>query len=162
MIQNKMNNKPLVAAGTLLGIGLGGLFDGILFHQIMQIHSMLSAKLLQDELVNVKVSMFWDGIFSALTWVATILGVALLWRAGKRKDGSWSGQILWGAAFLGWGIFNTVEGIIDHFIFGIHHVVERLGTSMYDYLFLMSGIVFMIVSFLLISSAKEEQSKNKS
>ena len=36
-----MNSKPLIAASTLLGIGMGGFVDGILFHQIFQIHSML-------------------------------------------------------------------------------------------------------------------------
>lgn len=40
-----MNNKPLIASGTLMGIGMGGFVDGILFHQIFQIHNMLSAKL---------------------------------------------------------------------------------------------------------------------
>ena len=45
------NTKPLTAAGTLLGIGLGGFVDGILFHQILQLHSMLSARLPQDVLI---------------------------------------------------------------------------------------------------------------
>ncbi len=43
-----MNRKPLIAAGTLMGIGMGGFVDGILFHQIFQIHNMLSAKLPPD------------------------------------------------------------------------------------------------------------------
>src|SRR4051812_34058670 len=92
-----MNRLPLIAAGTLLGIGLGGFFDGILFHQILQLHSMLSAKLPQDTLVNVKLSMVWDGLFHALTWLATVIGVAMLWHAGKARNGNWNGQILFGA-----------------------------------------------------------------
>jgi uncharacterized membrane protein len=28
---------------------------------------------------------------------------------------------------LGFGIFNTVEGIIDHHLIGIHHVNETVG-----------------------------------
>jgi uncharacterized membrane protein len=154
--RNKMNRKPLIAAGTLLGIGLGGFLDGILFHQIMQLHSMLSAKLPQDELLNVKISMVWDGLFSAFTWIATTIGLIMLWRVGKLKNAPWSGKTLWGALFLGWGIFNTVEGTIDHLILGIHHVVERLGISFYDYLFLASGIIFMIIGALLIRSARNE------
>lgn len=151
-----MNRKPIIAAGTLLGIGLGGFFDGILFHQIMQIHSMLSAKLPQDQLINVKISMFWDGLFHALTWVTTAIGLAMLWHAGKVKDCPWSGRTLWGGLFLGWGIFNTVEGIIDHHILGIHHVVELRGLSVYDYLFLASGVLFVIVGLSLIKSGKTD------
>ncbi|MBA2622097.1 MAG: DUF2243 domain-containing protein [Chthoniobacterales bacterium] len=37
------NQKPLVMAGAFMCIGLGGFFDGILFHQLLQIHNMLSA-----------------------------------------------------------------------------------------------------------------------
>ena len=81
-----MNSKPLIADGTVLGIGLGGFIDGILLHQIFQLHSMLSAKLSQDVLVNVKTSMVWDGLFHLLTWVATVIGLTLLWQAGKIKD----------------------------------------------------------------------------
>jgi len=151
-----MNRKPLIAAGTLLGIGLGGFVDGILFHQIFQIHSMLSAKLPQDTLVNVKTSMVWDGLFHALTWITTAVGFSLLWHAGKVKDCPWSGRTVWGALFLGWGIFNAVEGTIDHHILGIHHVVERLGVSIYDYIFLASGIIFIIIGLLLIRSGKAD------
>jgi uncharacterized membrane protein len=151
-----MNRKPLIAAATLLGIGLGGFVDGILFHQIMQIHSMLSAKLPQDELINVKISMVWDGLFHALTWVTTLAGLALLWHAGKVKDCPWSGRTMWGGLFLGWGVFNAVEGVIDHHILGIHHVVERLGVSLYDYVFLASGVAFALAGLFLIRSGKAD------
>src|ERR1700712_2574124 len=123
------NTKPLTAAGTLLGIGLGGFVDGILFHQILQLHSMLSARLPQDVLINVKVSMVWDGLFHALTWLTTAAGVALLWQVAKNKETPWCGITMWGSSLMGWGIFNLVEGLIDHQIIGIHHVVERLGES---------------------------------
>src|ERR1700712_2787114 len=84
------NTKPLTAAGTLLGIGLGGFVDGILFHQILQLHSMLSARLPQDVLINVKISMVWDGLFHAFTWVMTVAGAALPGRAA-RGPGVWRG-----------------------------------------------------------------------
>ncbi len=153
-----MNKKPLTAAGTLLGIGLGGFVDGILFHQILQLHSMLSARLPQEVLVNVKISMVWDGLFHAFTWLMTAAGIVLLWHAGKQKDVPWNGQILWGAILMGWGIFNLVEGLIDHHLLGVHHVVERLGLSLYDYLFLASGVVLLIVGLLLTRSAGNEHS----
>lgn len=149
-----MNIRPLITAGTLLGIGMGGFVDGILFHQILQLHSMLSAKLPQDTLVNVKVSMVWDGLFHALTWITTAIGLAVLWHAGKATDCPRSGLALWGSLFLGWGIFNGVEGTIDHHVLGIHHVVERLGLSVYDYLFLASGLIFIISGLLMIRAGK--------
>ena len=100
--------------------------------------------------------MVWDGLFHALTWVTTAAGLAVLWHAGKVKDCPWSGKTLWGSLFLGWGIFNVVEGIIDHHILGIHHVVERLGVSMYDYIFLASGVIFLIIGMALIRTGKKD------
>ena len=149
-----MNRNPLIAAGTLLGVGMGGFVDGILLHQIFQLHSMLSAKMPQDVLVNVKISMVWDGLFHALTWITTAVGLSILWNAGKRKDCPWSGKTIWGAMFLGWGLFNFIEGIIDHHLLQIHHVVKRLGVSVYDYLFLGSGIVFILLGWGLIKAGR--------
>jgi uncharacterized membrane protein len=145
-----MNRNPLVAAGTLMGIGMGGFVDGILFHQILQLHSMLSAKLPQNDLVNVKTSMVWDGLFHAFTWLAVALSVRLLWVAGRQPDVPWQGRTFSGSLLMGWGIFNLVEGLIDHHLLQVHHVVERLGLSVYDYVFLLSGVVFILVGMRLI------------
>ena len=151
-----LNTKPLIAAGTLLGMGLGGFVDGILFHQILQLHSMLSARLPQDVLINVKISMVWDGLFHAFTWMMTVAGLAMLWHVGKRKDVPWNGKVMWGGLLLGWGIFNLVEGLIDHHFLGVHHVVERLGPSVYDYIFLGSGVVFILIGIWLTRSANKK------
>ena len=155
-----LNSKPLIAAGTLLGMGLGGFVDGILFHQILQLHSMLSARLPQDVLINVKISMVWDGLFHAFTWMMTVAGLAMLWHAGKREDVPWNGKVMWGGLLLGWGIFNLVEGLIDHHFLGVHHVVERLGLSVYDYIFLGSGVIFILIGIWLTRSADKKSLNN--
>lgn len=148
-----MNNKPLVAAGTLLGIGLGGFIDGIVFHQILQLHSMLSARLPQDTIVNIKTSMVWDGLFHAFTWITTIAGLSLLWHTAGKKDVLWSGRLFFGATLSGWGIFNLVEGLIDHYFLQVHHVVERQGLSVYDHLFVASGIILIGTGSVLMRTA---------
>lgn len=51
---------PLIAGATLIGVGMGGFVDGILFHQILQWHHMLSTPLPPTDLVNVKVNI-WSG-----------------------------------------------------------------------------------------------------
>jgi uncharacterized membrane protein len=151
------DKKPLVIAGTFLGIGMGGFFDGILLHQILQTHNMLSARLPKTSIANMEVNMFWDGLFHALTWTMTAIGLALLWRASRRAEVLWSGKVFVGALFLGWGLFNLVEGIIDHHILHLHHVVERLGVSLYDYAFLASGVIFIAGGLLAIRSARDDE-----
>ena len=151
-----MNTKPLIAAGTLMGIGMGGFLDGILFHQVFQLHNMLSAKLPPDTLVNAKTNMFWDGLFHAFTWMATAISIIMLWNAVKQQDVPLSGNTFFGSLVLGWGIFNLVEGVIDHHILGLHHVVEIQGLSMYDYLFLASGILFILIGLAFIRTGSKD------
>jgi len=151
MNEHATNQKPLVTAGTFLGIGLGGFLDGITLHQLLQTHNMLSAIRPKDSVANMEINMFWDGLFHLLTWIMTAIGLWLLWKAGTRRDVPWSGKTFLGALFLGWGLFNLVEGIIDHHIIGIHHVVERLGVSAWDWLFLgIGGVGFMVVGLLIM------------
>ena len=141
----KTTLRPLISAGTILGIGLGGFVDGIVFHQILQLHNMLTGKFAKTSIANMEVNMFWDGLFHAVTWIMTAIGVAMLWRAGGRADVPWSGKTFVGGLWLGWGLFNLVEGVIDHHILHLHHVFESLGVSVYDYAFLASGIAFIVL-----------------
>lgn len=150
------NQRPLLKAGIFLGIGLGGFFDGILFHQILQTHAMLSAKFPKTTIENIEINMFWDGLFHSVTYIMTLVGVILLWRAGRRTDVPWSGKTVVGAAFFGWGLFNFVEGIIDHHIFHLHHVVEAKGVSAFDYAFLASGVLFMVAGWMAVRSARHD------
>jgi uncharacterized membrane protein len=149
--------KSVVTAATFLGIGLGGFFDGILFHQLLQTHNMLSAKLPKTSIPNIEANMFWDGVFHAATWVMTVVGVVMLWRAGRYRTASWTARIFVGSLFLGWGLFNLVEGLINHHVLNLHHVVERYGQSAFDYAFLLSGVVFSAGGWLAIRSARPSE-----
>ena len=110
MDDNDASQRPLVAAATALGIGMGGFVDGILFHQILQVHNMLSAVRPPNTLVNAEVNMFWDGLFHAFTWTMTAVGIALLWRAVKRPCGPLSTRTFVGSMILGWGSSTSSRG----------------------------------------------------
>ncbi len=104
--QEKANPVPILTASIILGIGLGGFADGIILHQILQWHNMLSAKLTPDTAVNKAVNMFWDGVFHFFTLLVTIIGVVRLWRAGQRAGNAKNGWLLAGGLFTGWA-FST-------------------------------------------------------
>lgn len=106
--------RPLLSAGLALGVGMGGFVDGILFHQILQIHSMLSARISNTDYVGAKVNMAWDGFFHVGVWTMTLVGILMLWRAGRTQGANLSGRLLAGGLLTGWGLFNLVEGSIDH------------------------------------------------
>lgn len=155
---DNLQRGPLISAGVFMGIGLGGFVDGILFHQIFQFHNMLSSLIPPNDLVSAKVNMTWDGYFHAAVWVMTAIGLYLLFRAGERRDVPWSGKILLGSLITGWGLFNLVEGIIDHHILGIHHVYEYATNKLpYDLAFLVvGGVLFLLVGWLLIRAGRND------
>jgi uncharacterized membrane protein len=148
--------KPIATAGMVIGIGMGGFIDGILFHQILQIHNMLSARIPTDTLIGAKVNMVWDGLFHTVVWITTVVGIGLLWRATNRADVRRSGRVLIGSLLMGWGLFNLVEGIIDHHILGLHHVYEAAGQSVWDWLFLTFGLSLVTAGQLVLTGNRNE------
>ena len=153
-----------IQAGVLFGIGLGGFFDGIVLHQLLQWHHMLS-----DEgnypvttVAGLKVNTFWDGLFHSLTYVAVALGLVLLWRAARLPHSPWSTKVLVGALLIGWGLFNLIEGIINHHVLGIHHVNETVPRDQWiwwDLGFLLWGALMLIGGWLLARAGASEQDK---
>jgi uncharacterized membrane protein len=116
-----------VSAGLLFGLGLGGFFDGIVLHQVLQWHHMLtSAGYPADSVPNLEINTLWDGLFHVSTYLCVVLGLAILWRAAHRTHVRWSGKLLAGTLLMGFGLFNLVEGLIDHQLLGLHHVNETV------------------------------------
>ena len=119
-----MGAPRILPAGLLLGIGLGGFVDGIVLHQILQWHHLLSS----------------TGEHPPTTWRG--------WRRTRSPTGSSMprrgfatvGGVCCGAGGPGraappWrapsacarrlGAFNLVEGIVDHHLLRLHHVRPR-------------------------------------
>lgn len=146
---------PLTTAATVLGIGLGGFVDGIVFHQILQAHEMLSNKIPATDYIGKSVNMFWDGIFHAFCFITVIIGIVLLWKLLLRNDTDRSGKLLAAGLLFGWGIFNLVEGIADHQVLKLHNVIEYADNhAVGNYIFLGSSIVLAIAGWLLLNSEK--------
>jgi uncharacterized membrane protein len=143
-----------MSAGVLLGAGMGGFVDGIALHQILQWHNMLSNVRPPTDLVAMKYNMVWDGLFHACTWLMVALGVWRLWVAGKRADVAWSTRTFAGSLVLGWGLFNFVEGMVDHQILGIHHVHPGRGQLAWDLGFLALGLLGIAVGWMSIRAGR--------
>ena len=144
-----------IAAGILFGLGLGGFFDGIVLHQVLQWHHMLSSWYPITDIPSLRLNTLWDGVFHSATYVFVVVGLFLLWRTAHRRHLFWSNRLLAGTLLLGWGIFNVIEGIVDHEILGVHHVNERvpLGQRIYwDMAFLAWGAAMCIGGWMLLKA----------
>jgi uncharacterized membrane protein len=129
-------------AALLLGIGLGGFLDGIVLHQIVHWHQMLSAQVPPETIEAMRRNMSADGWFHLVTWLATLGGVLVLWTGIRGPGRLPATRTLIGYMLVGWGAFNVVEGVIDHHILELHHVRD-----------LPTHIVFYDWAFLILSGA---------
>lgn len=146
------------AAGIFFGLGLGGFFDGIVLHQILQWHHMVtSAGYPADSVANLRVNIFLDGLFHAATYIFVLLGLVMLWRTAHRSHLWWSGRLLVGSMLMGFGLFNLVEGLVNHQILGLHHVNETVPRGQWIYWdigFLIWGAAMLIGGWWLYKSGK--------
>jgi uncharacterized membrane protein len=142
-----------VSAGILLGLGLGGFFDGIVLHQILQWHHMVtSAGYPPDTVEHLKINTLLDGLFHGVTYLFVAAGLVILWRRANQAHGRWSTKVLAGTLLLGFGFFNVVEGIVDHHLLGLHHVNETVPPDQWVYWdagFLLWGAAMVIIGWLL-------------
>jgi uncharacterized membrane protein len=147
------------APGILLGIGLGGFVDGIVLHQILQWHHMLTSEgsYPKSTVAGLETNTLWDGLFHAFTFVIVVVGLCVLWQRTNEWRWAASGRALIGWMLFGWGLFNVVEGIVDHEVLGIHHVREGAGhQTAYDIAFLAFGAVVLIVGWLIALSDERD------
>jgi uncharacterized membrane protein len=129
---DQTTSTPPKLPGLLMGIGLGGFLDGILAHQILQWHHMLTdtGEHPANTVTGLQDNTLADGLFHLATWVCVAAAMVLAVRAWQRHQLAppWRAQV--GMLLVGWGVFNLVEGLINHQILGIHHVRDDLGAPL--------------------------------
>ncbi|MBD2095295.1 DUF2243 domain-containing protein [Trichocoleus sp. FACHB-591] len=153
----KGDRKSVVAAGVLFGLGFSGFFDGVVLHQILQWHHMLTSAGYADTTVaGLKLNTLADGLFHVVTYAFTLSGLVVLWRALERGNLAWSSKVFGGALLIGAGTFDVVEGIIDHHILGIHHVKSGPNELAWDLAFLALGATLAILGWLLLRAGQQQ------
>jgi uncharacterized membrane protein len=141
-----------------IGVGLGGFADGIVLHQFLGWHHVLSSR----PGVSMRANEVADGAFHAACWLAVLVGVVWLYSrlrqppvaaAWPRLDqGPRPWRALAGPLLIGWGAFNVVEGLVDHHILGLHHVRPGPGQLGWDLAFLASGVALAAAGYVVSRS----------
>jgi uncharacterized membrane protein len=144
-------------AAVLLGIGLGGFVDGIVLHQILQWHNMVSNWIPPITMEAMHVNMVWDGLFRAVVWLVTLVGVFLFWSAAYQQERIPLLREFIGRLIFGWGWFNLVEGLIDHQLLGVHNAREVATSTVYNLTFLaIGGIGLILVGWILMRTDRRD------
>jgi len=146
------------APGLLLGVGLGGFVDGIVLHQVLQWHHMLSSTGSHpvSTVPGLEANTLVDGFFHVFAWTCVLVASLLLLRAWRQGRLAPPYRFHAGLLLAGWGLFNVVEGIVDHQILGVHHVRDDLdGPLSWDVGFLVVGVLLICVGWLLTRPGRE-------
>ena len=152
------SGRGLLAATFTIGIGLSGFFDGILLHQLLQWHHLLS--LVPGETFrSIKTQIFADGMFHVLMYVVTAAGLWMLWRrrdALARHPQGW--RIVAGGGLLGFGVWNIIDVAFFHWTLGIHRIrVDVPDPMTYDIAWLLIlGVLPLIPAWLLLRRARSD------
>ena len=156
-METRVPHRKAQRAGIVLGIGLGGVVDGIVLHQILQWHNMVANWLPPTTLATMHVNMVWDGLFHAVVWLVTLVGVFLLWSAAYQQERNPFLREFIGRLIFGWGLFNLVEGLIDHQLLGVHYVRQVPHYTVYNMTFLAIGGVGLIrVGWILMRTGRRD------
>lgn len=137
-------------AGYLLGFALGGFFDGILLHQILQWHHLLSA-LEGEAFRDIRVQILADGFFHALMYVIAAVGLWLLWRTRGAVLARAADRILFANVIIGFGVWHVVDTVLSHWITGIHRIrMDSPNPMLWDILWLVIfGLVPLAIGIAL-------------
>jgi uncharacterized membrane protein len=143
-------DRRVTVAGVLLGAGLGGFVDGIVLHQILQWHHMLTShgrygRFPHATVADLEDNTRWDGVFHAGTWLLVVVGLYLLVAVLRRSpEAGPSLGALTALLAIGWGLFDVVEGLVNHHLLGLHHVRDDVTEPLsWDLAFLAWGAVLV-------------------
>jgi uncharacterized membrane protein len=148
----KLSTQVPRAPAFVLGLGLGGFLDGIVLHQVLQWHHILTSTgdHPMTTVAGLEANTLADGVFHLATWALVAAGSWLMLRAWQRGRLAPPWRAHLGLLLAGWGVFNLVEGLIDHQLLGVHHVRDDLGGPLgWDLAFLALGAALVAIGLAL-------------
>ena len=110
--------RSVALPAFLLGFALSGFFDGILLHQILQWHHLLSAVRGDD----LRFQILADGYFHLGMYAVAAAGLWLAWRRRAGFGASAAGRRGLAFLLLGFGAWHLADALLSHWVLGIHRI----------------------------------------
>ncbi len=128
-------------SGALIGVGVAGFVDEVVFHQLLHWHHFYDRGTSAAGLVS-------DGFFHAFTWTAVVVGLFLLADLHRRLA-TVPGRV-WAGGLLGGGAFQLYDGLVHHKLLQLHQVRYGVELLPYDLAWNASGAVALVVGLVLL------------
>jgi len=117
----RTGTETLRLPGLLLGVAFGGFFDGIVLHQILQWHHLLSG-LSGGRWGDLRVQLLADGLFHALMYVLAAGALVLLVRRRHHLTMPGARETLLVVFFTGFALWHLLDAVLSHWLLGIHRI----------------------------------------
>ncbi|MDI6028469.1 DUF2243 domain-containing protein [Corticibacterium sp. UT-5YL-CI-8] len=143
-------SKTYTWAGYALGFSIGGFFDGILLHQILQWHHLLSG-LEGGRFDDLRFQIVADGFFHLFMYVIGATGLWLLWRSRTEFGLPRADRFMAANALIGFGVWHVTDGIVSHWVLRLHWIkMDSDVPLLWDMAwFLVFGVAFIISGWML-------------
>lgn len=130
----------------LIGIGIMAAIDEIVFHQLLAWHHFY-------DLATPEWALFSDGLLHAAELLILVAG--FFFYADLRRQNQLFPVWAWSGFFLGMGVFQLFDGIVDHKILQLHQVrygVENL--LWYDIGWNAAGVLLLLTGWIIRGKAR--------
>lgn len=146
--QNQKNySQRNLWSGIFFGIGVMAFVDEIIFHMLLQWHHFY-------DLSTTAAGIFSDGLLMSFAWFAAI-GSLFMFADLRRKNALWMKKWI-GAVFLGAGIFQLYDGIVNHKLLRVHQIRYDVKSILpYDMVWNITGVLLLGFGIILLLKAKK-------
>jgi uncharacterized membrane protein len=139
---------PLRLPSFLLGFALGGFLDGILLHQILQWHHVVSGV---TDAADLRLQTWADGLFHAAHYLLMVAGLVMLHRRRRVLAEPGAGRLVTGWALLGFGAWHLLDAVLNHWLLGLHRINELVADPLpWDLVFFGLGCAAVLLGWLLL------------
>ena len=146
----RTDHESVVLLGSgIFGFGLGALLDVVVFHLILQWHHLLSDFYEPTTLDGLRTNVFFDGVFSLGMVAIMLAGAGMVWRGLDHSVERQSAVRALGSLLVGAGLFNVFDGIVDHYVLGLHDVVH--GTQAFNPHWVGASLLLLGLGILVLT-----------
>ncbi|GGZ05578.1 DUF2243 domain-containing protein [Streptomyces nitrosporeus] len=131
--------RSMVVCGVI-GLAVTAAIDEIVFHQILGWHHFYDRSTLAVGLLS-------DGLLHTAELLALVAGFFAY--ADLRRRRALAPAHAWAGFFLGAGVFQLFDGIVDHKLLRLHQIRYGVDIAPYDWAWNIAGLVLLLTGVVL-------------
>ncbi|MBC7270110.1 MAG: DUF2243 domain-containing protein [Streptomyces sp.] len=133
-----------LAVSALIGAAVMAAVDEIVFHQLLGWHHFYDRS-------TSRAGLFSDGLLHTAELLALVVGFSLY--ADLRRRRALAPAHARAGFFLGLGVFQLFDGIVDHKLLRLHQIRYGVDVTPYDWAWNIGGLILLLIGCALAARA---------